>query len=662
MPNYISLFSSAGVGCYGFKELGYDCIATAEILQKRLDIQKLNNKCKYSSGYISGDLRELATHKALENEINFFKESEKVKDIDVIIATPPCQGMSVANHKKKNELLRNSLVVESIKITAKYLPRFFIFENVSGFLRSICTDTDGQDKPIKEAIYRNLSSEYLIDGKVLNLKNYGSNSSRTRTIVIGVRRDQDGITPLDLFPEYQTEKTLKEVIGHLPALKNMGEFDEDDLYHNFRPYQEHMRPWISSTKYGQSAFENDEIKLKPHRVINGEVVINQNKNGDKYKRQVWEKVAPCIHTRNDCLPSQNTIHPVDDRVFSIRELMLMMTIPSSFKWVDDSELPSREASYEEKNKFRKSTDVNIRQCIGEAVPTQVISNIAQKTKHYLLNVSAIPKAEIEQIIKRHELKNFANLKKFIEKNYKKIPEDSLLRICDLANSIRQDTGAFYTNKQISFTTIEHLPDFKKDSIKILEPSVGAGVFLVQISRKYPDKELIIDCVDINKESLEVCKTICEKLIKHPRMKINYHCSDFLEWKPAQKQYDLVIGNPPFMKVKDSEKLLRYKRNSNNRKTNNIFSFFIEKSNNLGRVVSLILPKSFLNSPEYQGTREVIEKNRVIHINDFNEKAFDVKIETISITFDRGKKNRNTTSINSYLLKKFFTQKQSYITE
>lgn len=25
---YISLFSSAGVGCYGFKENGYECIAT----------------------------------------------------------------------------------------------------------------------------------------------------------------------------------------------------------------------------------------------------------------------------------------------------------------------------------------------------------------------------------------------------------------------------------------------------------------------------------------------------------------------------------------------------------------------------------------------------------------------------------------------------------
>ena len=49
-PTYISLFSSAGVGCYGFKQEGFECIATNELLEKRLNIQKLNKKCKFESG------------------------------------------------------------------------------------------------------------------------------------------------------------------------------------------------------------------------------------------------------------------------------------------------------------------------------------------------------------------------------------------------------------------------------------------------------------------------------------------------------------------------------------------------------------------------------------------------------------------------------------
>ena len=63
-------------------------------------------------------------------------------------------------------------------------------------------------------------------------------------------------------------------------------------------------------------------------------MYNAQKNGDKYTRQCWDKVAPCIHTRNDIMASQNTVHPTDNRVFSIREVMLMMSVPYSFKWTD----------------------------------------------------------------------------------------------------------------------------------------------------------------------------------------------------------------------------------------------------------------------------------------------------------------------------------------
>ena len=51
MMTYISLFSSAGGGCYGFKLEGFECIATNELIARRLEVQKYNHKCKYDSGY-----------------------------------------------------------------------------------------------------------------------------------------------------------------------------------------------------------------------------------------------------------------------------------------------------------------------------------------------------------------------------------------------------------------------------------------------------------------------------------------------------------------------------------------------------------------------------------------------------------------------------------
>ena len=304
LRTYISLFSSAGVGCYGFKEEGFYCVATVELLERRLKIQRFNQKCVYNSGYICGDMTTQETKNKVFAELEMWKKGFNLTDLDVLIATPPCQGMSVANHKKKDELKRNSLVVESIKMTLQIKPKFFIFENVRAFLTSVCTDVDDQDKPIKDAIDENLSGTYNILYQVVNFKDYGNPSSRTRTLVIGVRKDLKEITPYDIFPDKQPERTLRQVIGHLPSLKKMGEISENDIYHNFRKYSPHMESWIADIKEGQSAFDNTDITKIPHSIKNGVIVYNAHKNGDKYTRQYWDKVAPCIHTRNDILASQ----------------------------------------------------------------------------------------------------------------------------------------------------------------------------------------------------------------------------------------------------------------------------------------------------------------------------------------------------------------------
>ena len=299
---YISLFSSAGIGCYGFKQQGFKCIATNEYLEKRIKIQQYNNKCEFDSGYIQGDLSLKETQEKIYKEL----ENNNIKELDVLIATPPCQGMSVANHKKNNETKRNSLVVESIKIVAQIKPKFFIFENVRAFLNTICTDTDNIDKSIEDSIELNLGGQYNILSKIVNFKEYGSQSSRTRTLVIGTRKDLVNISPYLLFPSQQKAKKLKSLIGDLQAMKIMGEISHNDIYHSYRNFDTKMLPWIENIKEGQSAFDNIDVNRIPHQIKEGKLVFNKNKNGDKYSRCYWDREAPCIHTRNDVLSSQST--------------------------------------------------------------------------------------------------------------------------------------------------------------------------------------------------------------------------------------------------------------------------------------------------------------------------------------------------------------------
>jgi cytosine-specific methyltransferase len=379
--NYISLFSSAGIGCYGFKMEGFECVASSELIERRLDIQKANNKLEFDEGYILGDITQDEVKKQLYTAVDLYKERKNESDIDVIIFTAPCQGMSVANHKKNDGTIeKNSLVVEALEIVSKIKPRFFVAENVRAFMNTKCIDHN-QEKKISQAFDDWLLNDYQFETKVLNFKDYGANSSRTRTVVIGVRNDlADLIKPTSLFPSEEKSKTLREVIYDLPRLSEMGEIDPTDIYHSFKKYREDMRSWIHDVEEGHSAFENSNVLQRPHRIVDGKIIENVQKNGDKYTRQRWDAVAPCVHTRNDIMASQNTVHPEDDRVFSIRELMRMMNIPDSFKWTSISENELNNLSLEEKVDYLKKNEINIRQSIGEAIPTIIIQKIAKNMK------------------------------------------------------------------------------------------------------------------------------------------------------------------------------------------------------------------------------------------------------------------------------------------
>ena len=656
---YISLFSSAGVGCYGFKQQKFQCIATNEFLEKRLKIQKYNSKCTFSTGYIHGDISK----KEIQDKIYKELDNNNVKDLDVLVATPPCQGMSVANHKKQNETKRNSLVVESIKIVSTIKPKFFIFENVRAFLNTICTDIDNKDKPISEAIEMQLGGSYNILSKVVNFKEYGAHSSRTRTLVIGVRKDLVNISPYQIFPKKQKAKTLKELIANLPSLSIMGEVDKDDIYHAFRKYDKKMLAWIENIKEGESAFDNVEPYRIPHQIKDGKIVFNQNKNGDKYSRWYWDRVAPCIHTRNDILSSQSTIHPSDNRVFSIRELMKVMTIPDSFKWTSMSFEALNDLTEIEKKKFLKEEELNIRHCIGEAVPTrifeQVASNIkkAVSYKNYSIN-------EINKIVEENHLLDNSALKTFIIKNPKKLNLDNLYHIAELSNIRRNETKAYFTRSDIVFNVISKLPEFKgKKTIKILEPSVGIGNFLPQLFKKYEQiEEVTLDVLDIDSNSLELLKILLNKNKIPKNFTINFINNDFLLWE-NEYQYDLIVGNPPFGKVTNNKQLLSsYKQNAYNQKSNNLFSFFIEKSCKIAKNISLIIPKSLINSPEFNLTRELLEKNNLHSITDYGEKAFKgVKIETISFLLDTVSKiQEEKIVIESYITNDIIYQEKEYI--
>ncbi|WQS60236.1 DNA cytosine methyltransferase [Helicobacter pylori] len=385
---YISLFSGAGVGCYGLLEEGFECVATNEILEKRLNIQRINRKCKLDESYISGDIKKPETKEKILKQIGSYSKKFGNDRVDLVIATPPCQGMSVANHKKKNDEIKwNSLVIESVDLIKQIKPRFFILENVPSFYKTGCIDKNDNLLEIGSMIEQNLSGDYMLYDEVINFKNFGANSSRTRTLVIGVCKEfKDFTSALEFFPDFKQEKTLKEVIGSLKPL-TWGEYDSADFYHSFRTYPKHMQEWIKDLKEGQSTFENvqdaisdlaylcsnegafesdylnpvqsnyqalmrkDSPKLYNHQATNhsqaaleklklinkeqGKECLPKNLHGKQqfkstWGRLNWNKISPTIDTRFDTPSNGTNSHPELHRSITPREAARIQSFSDNY--------------------------------------------------------------------------------------------------------------------------------------------------------------------------------------------------------------------------------------------------------------------------------------------------------------------------------------------
>lgn len=89
------------------------------------------------------------------------------------------------------------------------------------------------------------------------------------------------------------------------------------------------------------------------------------------------------------------------------------------------------------------------------------------------------------------------------------------------------------------------------------------------------KKVCLDIVDIDKKNIAILKLLLDKYDIPSNFKINYIIADTLLYE-FDKRYDLVIGNPPFTKLK-SKDAKKYLSNNVNKITTNTFEFFFRKS-------------------------------------------------------------------------------------
>ncbi len=360
--NFIDLFAGCGGLSEGFYRMGYKALAHVEI--NPIACQTLRTRMKYY-GYENYEDAVLEMDITRDDVIDRINDIVKDEKIDIIIGGPPCQAYSSLGRAKDDNAMqddpRNFLFKSYAKVLNYYLPKFFVFENVTGILTAKING-----KHIINTIVEVLSENYNVkfDPKmmVLNSANYGVPQIRKRVIIVGVRNDinispeeiYEGIIKTHYDPEMSDKDasglkkyvTVRDAIEELPAIhpgegkpiiefisKRDNEFlkrirSEDDKIlrdhiarnHNEKDIERYVAMSKNKWTFQDMLEKREDLRHEKQRVF-----------GNSYTVQWWDLPSKTIiaHLYKD---GNQFIHPdyKQGRTFSVREAARIQSFPDDF--------------------------------------------------------------------------------------------------------------------------------------------------------------------------------------------------------------------------------------------------------------------------------------------------------------------------------------------
>ncbi|MCL1946495.1 MAG: DNA cytosine methyltransferase [Chitinivibrionia bacterium] len=344
----ISLFSSAGIAELSLENTAVEVVVANELISRRAECYShLHPKTKM----ICGDI-------TLDKIKNAVLEEAKVRGVTMLIATPPCQGLSTIGKNKKQSHYenddRNYLAFEILEIIDKYDFDYILIENVPKFI-DMFFPYDGEYLKLVDILKRKYLDKYEIDGRVLNAKYYGVCQLRPRAIIKMYKKGLKWS-----LPKMEKEIPLSAAIGHLPSL----EAGEDSGIPLHAAKNENPRSifTLKHTQTGKSAIYNDVYFPKKE---DGTRIRGQH---NTYKRVSWDMPCPARTTYNGSVISHNNVHPgrllpdgtySDARVFTLLETFIISSIPDTVRFPE------------------WASDTFIRTMIGEAIPPKLLTKIVE---------------------------------------------------------------------------------------------------------------------------------------------------------------------------------------------------------------------------------------------------------------------------------------------
>ena len=199
----------------------------------------------------------------------------------------------------------------------------------------------------------------------------------------------------------------------------------------------------------------------------------------------------------------------------------------------------------------------------------------------------------------------------------------------LSSKVKKELGIVYTPIEIvDFINEKVLSTWKEEHPpKVIDPCCGTGVFLYDMAHKISKRwDVSLDKVftdyicgyDVDEKAIKICKDLL------PNANIK-KVEDSL--KEDLNQFDLIVTNPPYIRIQNLEQKTRtyIQENFSLTKSNtDIYIAFLEKLAKTGKPVGLICPNSWIRNKSSRVLRKWFFDNKVVsELLDFgDEKVFD----------------------------------------
>ena len=367
----LSLFANVGVAEACLEKLGVDMKVANELIEERA---RFYADVYPNTHMIQGDI----TNDSLRTQII---EEARAKDVNFVMATPPCQGMSrVGKMDEFDE--RNQLIYYAVDVVKRLRPEYVLIENVTTILKTKIS-VSGEVMLIPEYLEKELGRDYNFNNETkVKAMYYSIPQMRYRNIYLLTRKDKKVKWT---FPPHTPEVTLRDAIGNLPSVDPLlreGLELTRQVFPDFEKKRDaaaQVSKWHRPPVHSWKLVECMMHTPTDESAANNPIYYPKKNNGvrvkahyNQYRRLAWDKPCRALTQNNGVISSLACVHPgrpyrqngevlySDPRVFTLYEIMIISSIPTDWpvpEWADET---------------------LIRKVIGEGIPSHLIEVIMEE--------------------------------------------------------------------------------------------------------------------------------------------------------------------------------------------------------------------------------------------------------------------------------------------